>query len=340
MVATCLGEFQALGTFTVCLLVLIALYTVLGARFTTIKQRSWVLTTISSATMTIASLPLVSRYASSPGDPTRLGTSTYWTVLTSRYFQAYLVADLLMGWMHYRKQVNILTGWIHHTIYIFIVEYAIRMGWSHIFCLCAVMEIPTFVLALGSLYPALRADMLFAASFFATRISLHIALCISFITNRRSMTGGSLAPAAIMGCIFPLHAFWFYGCLKGFVRRARVKSEPHVIKLQVVPETPTPVTSIASPMVASVHPSKYWSFPRRRGSIRVAMRSFSWDFEHTRAKAVGRFGEVRRRLRASLPGRASVYAYVGLDHRGQLQAANYRLSGAYPEEEQEVTAAH
>lgn len=46
-----------------------------------------------------------------------------------------------MGLLYYRSKVNILTGWIHHTVYVFIVEYAIRKKWSYIFCLCAVMEV-------------------------------------------------------------------------------------------------------------------------------------------------------------------------------------------------------
>lgn len=46
-----------------------------------------------------------------------------------------------MGVIYYRSKVNLLTGWIHHTIYIFIVEYACRQGWSHLFALCAVMEV-------------------------------------------------------------------------------------------------------------------------------------------------------------------------------------------------------
>ena len=40
-----------------------------------------------------------------------------------------------------RSQVGLLTGWIHHPVYIIIVEFAIRRSWSHIFCLCGVMEV-------------------------------------------------------------------------------------------------------------------------------------------------------------------------------------------------------
>ena len=46
-----------------------------------------------------------------------------------------------MGMLFYRSKVNLLTGWIHHSVYVFIVEYAIQGHWSHIFGLFAVMEV-------------------------------------------------------------------------------------------------------------------------------------------------------------------------------------------------------
>ncbi|KAH7912904.1 hypothetical protein BJ138DRAFT_1060189 [Hygrophoropsis aurantiaca] len=336
LITVCLDELESLGVFGLCLLALTILYYVCATRFPTVKQRSWILTLTSSATMSAVSLPLLARYVSSR-DPRNLPVSSYWTIVASRFFQAYLVGDLTMGCRHYRSQINLLTGWIHHTVYIFIVEYAIRMDWSHIFCLCAVMEIPTFILALGTLYPILRADVLFATSFFATRITLHIALCISFFTDR-SVSSGSSAPAIILGCIFPLHAFWFYGCLKAFVKRAQARRTPQVIKLQIVPEMRNSSIGVASggqvapaPVIASsLSASRYWRFQRRRGDFGIAMRKFGWDLERTGAKAASRVREMRHRLRAALPAQASVddYAYVGLERRGQLQVPTSKLSDA------------
>ena len=40
----------------------------------------------------------------------------------------------------------------------------------------AIMELPTFVLALSMLVPALRSDLLFTGLFFVTRILYHIVL--------------------------------------------------------------------------------------------------------------------------------------------------------------------
>lgn len=283
-------------------LALIVSYHIFAPLCSTVKQRSWILTTISSAAMSLSSLPLFFHYVSSRGDLREI-KSTPWTENTGRFFQAYLVADLLMGMMYYRSKVNLLTGWFHHTVYIFIVEYSCRMGWSHLFALCAVMEVPTFVLAIASLNSRFRSDVIFALSFFATRIVLHIFLCASMVASRHSVTNDSFGPGVIMACIFPLHAFWFYGCLKGFVKRAKfVKPQP--VKQGTVTASPIPsgFTSLRA---------RSWTLPRRRGSLRQAVRA--WDRFELR-KAAGRFGDAQRRLRATLPvARERVYAYVGLE---------------------------
>jgi hypothetical protein len=55
--------------------------------------------------------------------------------------QAYLLTDLTVGALYYRSQIGLLTGWVHHAVYILITEIAIRNAWAHIFCLCAIMEV-------------------------------------------------------------------------------------------------------------------------------------------------------------------------------------------------------
>ena len=153
-----------------------------------------------------------------------------------------------MGAVYYRSQVGLLTGWVHHTAYIMIVELAIRRSWTHIFCLCAAMEVsffflwgqnpkktctkankvPTFFLGFMTLHSDFRSNTLFAVAFFLTRILFHVILCISYFLhdNRTQTTGGSYLPSLILATIFPVHAMWFYGCLKGFFRRASQRHTP------------------------------------------------------------------------------------------------------------------
>ncbi|ESK92493.1 hypothetical protein Moror_4464 [Moniliophthora roreri MCA 2997] len=59
------------------------------------------------------------------------------------------------------------------------------------------MELPIFILGLSILAPRTRSNILFAATFFLTRIVFHIVLGVN----------------------------WFYGCLQGFLRRYRKTKE-------------------------------------------------------------------------------------------------------------------
>ncbi|EGN94541.1 hypothetical protein SERLA73DRAFT_77914 [Serpula lacrymans var. lacrymans S7.3] len=173
------------------------------------------------------------------------------------------------------------------------------------------MELPTFVLAIASLHSRFRSDILFAGCFLFTRIIFHIALCISYFVpaNREVITNGSFMPSILLTLIFPLHAFWFYGCLKGFVKRATVKHVPRVVRSQITSDANTPGTASVSP-----HPSRLWVLPRRRGVLRHALRNLRWEHFELR-RAAGRLNEARRRIHATLPATERVYAFVGLQRR-------------------------
>jgi len=212
-----------------------------------------------------------------------------------------------------------LTGWKHHTIYVFIVEYALQTKLSHFFCLCAIMEIPTFILALASVNARLRSDVLFAVCFFITRIALHAVLAASLIVQRKDVVGGSIYPGIIMACIFPLHAHWFSGCIKGFIKRAEIRRpvpDTKTVNPRSVPERPSTPT-LSSPMShSSMYGSRSSILSRRRGSLRVAMRA-RWD-QLGLWRASGRLNEVQRRVRAVLPAREQVYEYVGWENRRRM----------------------
>jgi len=219
------------------------IYHFLASQFTTPKQLSWILTTVASATMTVVSIPFVWDYLSSGGDVKRIRTLSALSYMSTRIFQAYLVADLMMGVIYYRNQLALLTGWIHHMLYVFIVQVTIKRAWTHIFCLCALMELPTFLLAISSLYPRLRSNITFAVTFFVTRIMFHVILCISYLlpNNRAHTTGGSILPSVLLAAIFPLHAMWFKGCVKGFIKRHKADYvvAAETVTLNVVSQTVT-----------------------------------------------------------------------------------------------------
>ncbi|KAF9035107.1 hypothetical protein BDP27DRAFT_1245511, partial [Rhodocollybia butyracea] len=227
---------------------LVSAYYAISPHFPAPKQNSWIITTISSCIMTFASAPFVWDYLAARGDVTAVRAFPELAVTSSRFFQAYLLADMSIGAVHYRGQLNIVTGWFHHVLYLGIIEYAIYQKWAYVFSLATCMEFPTFILGLATLFPRLRSNIFFAVSFFLTRILFHSIICIAYylpknrplapltplmtpthssssmpmaLPSPTSLTPelGSVVPAVLLTCVFPLHASWFLGCLKGFKKR-------------------------------------------------------------------------------------------------------------------------
>lgn len=162
----------------------------------------------------------------------------------------------MVGSLYYAEHITILTGWGHHISYLILVDFTVSRGWSHIFALAGLMELPTFHLAISVLHPRLRHNILFAAMFFATRIAFHVGLFISYFSKatRTKAVGGSFVPASLFAAIFPLHVQWFTGCIKGFIRRSKARreaallaqstsDEPKLVEVVVQPENP----GLASP---------------------------------------------------------------------------------------------
>jgi hypothetical protein len=90
--------------------------------------------------------------------------------LSSTYFITYLIADMLFGWLYYPDQMNLVTGWIHHIIYMFMIPAIMANHLAGAFMINMFMELPTIFLAIGYLFPPLRSEYLFGSTFFVTRI--------------------------------------------------------------------------------------------------------------------------------------------------------------------------
>ncbi|TDL20511.1 hypothetical protein BD410DRAFT_772444 [Rickenella mellea] len=263
--------------FTPTLLLFCVAYYTLAPNYPTAKKRAWILTLIGSTVMTLASLPFVYDYIRAGWSVSGVRTGTPFAVAVSRVFQAYLLSDLVVGALHYREHVNLVSGWIHHILYIFVVEYAIRTNIPQVFSLAACMELPTFLLSLGTLHPSARSNVLFATTFFSTRIAFHIVLLYSYThpANRTTILGGSWVPSAMLTAAFGMHARWFAGCLAGFVKRAKIArgngkvGEMEIdVKGQVVVQV-APSSSETSVVSAPYHPVRRL-LPRRVQTLQTS----------------------------------------------------------------------
>ena len=82
--------------------------------------------------------------------------------------------------LQYPQDLTVVNGYIHHHVYAFIVVGAVATWQTSLFAVCALMELPTFFLALANTFPKQRNDWAFASTFLATRIMLHAWICWAY----------------------------------------------------------------------------------------------------------------------------------------------------------------
>ncbi|KAG8740513.1 hypothetical protein FRC12_015982 [Ceratobasidium sp. 428] len=116
-------------------------YHLLAPYCTTMKQRAWILTAMSSFLTSVAALPYACDFFCSGGQLDLLRPTNQWSDRVVGVFQGYLIADLTIGAIYYRKYVSLMTGWIHHTLYFIMLQYVFSVGWTSIFCLALIMEV-------------------------------------------------------------------------------------------------------------------------------------------------------------------------------------------------------
>ncbi|KAH6601303.1 hypothetical protein BASA50_001696 [Batrachochytrium salamandrivorans] len=183
--------------------------------FTTSAQTSWILTTTSSVFMTLASLPFLFDYLTHGSDLSRMPLlNSPSAVVCSMFFISYLGCDLIFGYIYYRDQIDLITGWLHHLIYPFVIVSAVVLQFPGAFLVAAFMELPTIVLALGHMKKSFRSEYLFGMSFFVTRIVFHL-----YFAWRAYAVWYQYPFVMILALgTFPLHIHWFGRWVKRQIR--------------------------------------------------------------------------------------------------------------------------
>lgn len=170
------------------------------------REKAYVQTLLSSSITSTCSLPLVYELLTNGGDLSQILVYRTWTVVITTFFMTFLVMDLAIGVVFYRNKIELLTGWIHHITYLGTLTWAIYNQYTAIFIMMCLLELPTFLLALGSVRSQLRRDYLFASAFLMTRILFH-AYAIKCAWQIKPF--GPIVNALF--AFFPVHCFWFYG---------------------------------------------------------------------------------------------------------------------------------
>ena len=84
------------------------------------------------------------------------------------YIATYFMVDMALGAIF--GDINILTGYVHHSVYIAILMYLRQMNHSNLIFLALPFEIPTAVLDYHRLYPAEQYALAFVSTFIGFRV--------------------------------------------------------------------------------------------------------------------------------------------------------------------------
>ena len=95
-------------------------------------------------------------------------------VWLANYTIGYFSADLLLGALFDRKHMSIVAGYIHHSVYIALVQYIKSIGQSNLIYICAPFEIPTLLLDINRIKSTLWGQTGFGITFTMFRILYNV----------------------------------------------------------------------------------------------------------------------------------------------------------------------
>lgn len=143
-------------------------------------------------------------------------------VLVCLWFAVANTFDIVFGLAFYRDQLKLLTTYIHHSAFIYIMItcttgnglfYTVKPS-APTFQFVLIEELPTMILSLGSIFPSFRTDLGFGVSFFLLRVVYHICL-LAYVYSLQIDT-------FVFCCFFIavwVHLHWFYCWCKSYAKK-------------------------------------------------------------------------------------------------------------------------
>lgn len=134
-------------------------------------------------------------------------------VVTCIWFGLANIVDLLFGILYYRKYLGLLTAYFHHSVFIWMMYCGTTgntgLGKTTVFApafeFMLIEEIPTFLLALGSVFPQFRTDLGFGITFFLLRICYH-----AYFLAYTYYSGTDGLVIFLFSLTMVMHLNWFY----------------------------------------------------------------------------------------------------------------------------------
>lgn len=199
------------------------------------KKLAWTISLLSSSSMTVAgAIYLAAQAQAFPGffsfadNPRELfhAVDTF-SGYCCLWFAIANILDFVLGFIFYRNYLDPLTALIHHPVFIWMM-WASTSGrawlgdgapkveiFARAFMLAPIEELPTFLLALGSVFPACRTDLGFGLTFFLLRICYHAYILAYTIKLKASWVAIILYVMTLT-----LHLFWFKSWVTKYAKKA------------------------------------------------------------------------------------------------------------------------
>jgi len=166
------------------------------------RQRSWILTFLTSAYLSLHSIPVFLKILSK--NYVILSDSEMSLHITN-FFLIHLILDLILGILFYFEFLKPLEGIFHHVFYIILLCIFKFCRMTNAFYMFIWCEIPTFIMAVGIMFPNYKWKRGFKISFLLLRIYLFIYMSIEYLKDCNYFVLSLIPPTVIS----IMHIHWY-----------------------------------------------------------------------------------------------------------------------------------
>lgn len=187
-------------------------FTILEPKVQSKKSKSWIIMLLSSTILSVFGCRAF--YITEKNNLWDFN-EIYGEDLISRFVVLFFVSsnvmDLILGTIYYPSQLDPLTSVFHHVFYVSFMMILLLHNYSRGFVLCFFMEVPTSLLALGSVWPECRTDLGFGISFFITRLVYNV-----YLAGRLYYLSPEGHIWKVCTTVLCMHIYWFYKWIKAY----------------------------------------------------------------------------------------------------------------------------
>ena len=166
------------------------------------KRSSWILTLICSFVGIVGCFTVIYNLIEKGWTTNFIYSCDRLSCFFIRFFCVFFILDLVYLSLHYPKE----SGWSHHIAYFLCMSCSLVYSFPMVFVVFFPLEVPTFILAVGHIWPQHRQDILFGFTFFCTRVLFH-GFMLRILYDTRDISPLPVWQLAILSwCI---HVGWF-----------------------------------------------------------------------------------------------------------------------------------